>query len=196
VARWLPIGAIALLAVLLISAVLIAGGGGKDDGKAARPATTPAPPVASTSKRAEGIQFTATAAGTDQRCASHGFGDVQASLQRTSCNAVRRGSFSAKVDGRPAAVTVAVVEFADARQAQDFKMVADTPGGGGIIDIAEETGRWPGEAPRFEGAAYTSSLDGSSVRLVQAGWVPGPSKPGDQGLLRAAEAALDLPIAA
>jgi hypothetical protein len=193
--RWLPLGAIALLAVLLIAAILVASSG---DGKrqavpVQTPTTTPAPP-ASTSQRIEGLQFTPKAAGADQRCASHGFGDVQASLQRTSCNTVRRGSFAATIDGRPAAAAVAVVEFADAQQARDFKAVADTPGGGGIIDIATETGKWPGEVPRFEGAAYGSSLHGTKVRLVQVIWLPGPSTPDDPGLVRGAKSALDLAL--
>jgi hypothetical protein len=193
--RWLPLGAIALLAVLLIAAILVAssGDGQRQAVPVQTPTTTPAPP-ASTSQRIEGLQFAPKAAGADQHCASHGFGDVQASLQRTSCNTVRRGSFAVTIDGRPAAATVAVVEFADAQQARDFKTVADTPGGGGIIDIATETGKWPGEVPRFEGAAYGSSLDGMKVRLVQVVWLPGPSTPDDPGLIRGAKAALDLPL--
>jgi hypothetical protein len=144
----------------------------------------------------EGIQFTPAAAGADQRCASHGFGDVQASLQQTSCSAVRRGSFTVTIDGRRAAATVAIVVFASVRQAVAFKAVADTAGGGGILDIATETGKWPGVAPLFKNAAYRSSLAGAVVRLVQVVWLPGPSAPGDPALVRAATSALDLPITA
>jgi hypothetical protein len=46
----------------------------------------------------------------------------------------------------------------------------------------------------FEGAAYCSAFAGSSVRLVQAVWLSGPSTPDDPGLIRAAKSALDLPI--
>jgi hypothetical protein len=193
--RWLPLGAIALLAVLLIAAIVVASSG--DGQRQAAPVQTPtatqAPP-ASTSQLIQGFQFTSKAVGADQRCASDGFGDVQASLQRTSCHMVRRGSFVAAIDGRPAAATVAEVEFADGQQAAGFKAVADTPGGGGIIDIATETGKWPGEVPRFDDAAYSSSLDGTKVRLVQVVWLPGPSAPDDSGLTRGAKAALDLSL--
>ena len=144
--------------------------------------------------RCRACQFALRAADRDQRCASHAFGDAQASLQQTSCSGVRRASYAATVDGRGAAVTVGIVEFPDAAQAAAFKAVADTPGGGGILDLASETGKWGATpAPRFENAAYTSRLEGTSVRVVQAVWAPGPSTPDDPGLARAAKAALDLP---
>ncbi|MEU0795561.1 hypothetical protein ABZ342_36320 [Amycolatopsis sp. NPDC005961] len=140
------------------------------------------------------LQFALRAADRDQRCASHAFGDAQASLQQTSCSGVRRASYAATVDGREAAVTVGIVEFPDAAQAGAFKAVADTPGGGGILDLASETGKWGATpAPRFENAAYTSRIEGTSVRVVQAVWAPGPSTADDPGLARAAKAALDLP---
>ncbi|MBE8525461.1 hypothetical protein ILP97_49655, partial [Amycolatopsis sp. H6(2020)] len=150
----------------------------------APPATTPV----------RSLQFALRAAGGDQRCASHAFGDAQASLQQTSCSGVKRASYAATVDGRAGAVTVGIVDFPEAAQAAAFKAVADTPGGGGVLDLATETGQWGATAtPRFENAAYASKLDGSSVRLVQAVWAPGPSTPDDPGLVRAAKAALDLP---
>jgi hypothetical protein len=194
--RWLPLAAIGLLVVLLVAAVSIAAGG---DDTAAPPSTTPPTPVSSapptsTSRPVENIQFTSRAAAADQRCASHGFGDVQASLQRTSCSGVKRASFAATIDGRDAAVSVGIVEFATAEQANAFKAVADTPGGGGILDLATETGQWDSGVPRFDGAAYESSLEGRSVRLVQAVWLPGPSTSDDPGLTRAAKAALTLPV--
>ncbi|MFD9888963.1 hypothetical protein ACFWY9_06455 [Amycolatopsis sp. NPDC059027] len=116
------------------------------------------------------------------------------SLQRTSCAGVRRASFAATVDGRPAAVTVGIVDFTSSGQAAAFKAIADTPGGGGILDVATETGQWNGEVPRFENAAYQSKLDGASVRVVQAVWLTGPSTSDDPALTRAAQGALDQPV--
>jgi hypothetical protein len=196
--RWLPLGAIGALVVLVVAAIVVATTG---DGTAAAPAgpspsVTPPPPSSSSSAAApvRSLQFALRAAGGDQRCASHAFGDAQASLQQTSCSGVRRASYAATVDGRAGAVTVGVVEFADAAQAAAFKAVADTPGGGGVLDLATETGQWGATpVPRFENAAYASKLDGASVRLVQAVWAPGPSTADDPGLVRAAKAALDLP---
>ncbi|GAA1986745.1 hypothetical protein [Amycolatopsis minnesotensis] len=197
--RWLPIAAIGLLAVLVITAIVSATSGGDDPAPVAAssaPPVTPAPPPPSSSSPAPTstpsaeVALTSRASSADARCASHGFGDVQASLGRTSCSEVRRGSFDATVDGRKAAVSVAVVSFPDARTAEEFRKTADNPGGGGIIDVATEQSKWDGTAPRFEGAAYASALDGKSVRLVQAVWAAGTSSTEDPGLVRAAKAAL------
>jgi hypothetical protein len=193
--RWLPLAAIGLLVALVVAAIAVATSG---DDTAAAPTGPPTPatqpPPQSTTAPAQSLQFALRAADRDQRCASHAFGDAQASLQQTSCSGVRRASYAATVDGREAAVTVGIVEFPDAAQAAAFKAVADTPGGGGILDLASETGKWGAtSAPRFENAAYTSRVEGTSVRVVQAVWAPGPSTPDDPGLARAAKAALDLP---
>ncbi|WP_410644804.1 hypothetical protein [Amycolatopsis sp. lyj-346] len=190
--RWLPLGAIGALVLLAVAAVAVATTG---DGTAAAPAP---PPVSSApapvTAPVRSLQFALRAAGGDQRCASHAFGDAQASLQQTSCSGVTRASYAATVDGRDGAVTVGIVAFPDAAQAATFKAIADTPGGGGVLDLATETGQWGATpTPRFENAAYASKLDGSSVRLVQAVWAAGPSTPDDPGLVRAAKAALDLP---
>jgi hypothetical protein len=191
--RWVPLGAIGLLVALVVAAIAVATTG--DDTAAAPPAAAAAP--ASTSRTAprpaESLRFDLRAADGDQRCASHAFGDAQASLQQTSCSGVRRASYAATVDGRAAAVTIGIVAFPDAGQAATFKAVADTPGAGGVLDLATETGEWGATPPRFENAVYASELDGASVRLVQAVWVPGPSTADDPGLTRAAKAALDLP---
>ncbi|MFI5609157.1 hypothetical protein [Amycolatopsis sp. NPDC051903] len=199
--RWVPVAAIGLLAVLLVTAIVVAATGGSGGGEAApapsqRASAPAAPPVASSgapaSSAAPSLSFEPRASSADQRCASHAFGDVQASLQQTSCSAVRRASYTALVDGRPAAVTIAVVEFPDAAQATHFKQVADTPGGGGILDVATETGKWSGPPPQFDSAAYASKIDGTGVRLVQVVWQTGPSTPDDPGLTRAAQGALAL----
>lgn len=194
--KWLPVAAIGLLIVLLIAAISVASSGDDTASTQTPPPRTPAasPPPPPSSSAVESVQFTPRASAADQKCASHAYGDVQSSLQRTSCAGVKRASFAGSIDGRGAAVTIAVVEFPDAGQATAFKATADTPGGGGILDLATETGQWQGEVPVFEGAAYQSSLDGKSVRLVQVVWAPGPSTPDDPGLVRGAKAALDLPV--
>ncbi|WP_039923364.1 hypothetical protein [Amycolatopsis decaplanina] len=192
--KWLPVAAIGLLIVLLVAAISVASGG-DDTASTQTPPPTPAtsaPPPSSSA--VENIQFTSRASAADQKCASHAYGDVQASLQQTSCAGVKRASFASSIDGRAAAVTIAVVEFPNTEQAAAFKATADNPGGGGILDLATETNQWQGEVPVFEGAAYQSSLDGKSVRLIQVVWVPGPSTADDPGLVRGAKAALELPV--
>lgn len=179
--RWLPLGAIGLLAVLLITAIVLAATSGGGSAPTTNAAATPPPQVVN------GITLLERAAGTDTQCAAHAIGDAQASLQRSACLTMRRASFEAAVDGRPAAVSVALLTFPDAATAAAFKTVADTPGGGGMADLADETGKWP-HAPHFDDAAYLGTVDGTTVRLVLAAWFDRPSTANDPALLRAARA--------
>ena len=202
--KWVPFAAIVLLVILIVSAIVVATSGSGNSDTAAppasaapassAPASVPPSSAVSSAPAAPSLSFQPIANSSDQRCASHAFGDVQSSLQQTSCSAVRRASYTALVDGRAAAVTVAVVEFPNAAQAASFKQIADNPGGGGILDVGAETGKWPSGSPQFDGAAYASKIDGNGVRLVQAVWQPGPSTPDDPGLVRAAKGALDLQL--
>ncbi|GAB2976429.1 hypothetical protein LWP59_31105 [Amycolatopsis acidiphila] len=176
--RWLPLAAIGLLAVLLVTAIVLATTSGGD------PEGAPAPPP----QVVDGIPLIERAAATDGNCAAHAVGDLQASLQRTACVTMRRGSFEATVDGRLAAVSIAMVTFADSTAASAFKKAADTPGGGGVTDLAGETGKWA-RTPHFDGtAAYVSAASGTEVRLVLAAWFDQPSTADDPSLLRAAHA--------
>lgn len=176
--RWLPLGAVGLLAVLLVTAILVATTSGGGD----RTAAPPPPQVV------DGIPLIERAAGTETDCAVHAVGDLQTNLQQTPCVTMRRGSFQATIVGRQAAVSVAAVTFADPAAASAFKKAADTPGGGSVTDLAAETGKWP-SAPHFDGTvAYFSALHGTEVRLVLAAWFDQPSTADDPSLLRAAHA--------
>lgn len=176
--RWLPLAAIGLLAVLLVTAIVLATTSG------GTPESAPAPPP----QVVNGIPLIERAAATDSRCAAHAVGDLQASLQRAACVNMRRGSYEATVDGKPVAVSVAAVTFADSATASAFKKAADTPGGGSMTDLAAETGKWP-RNPKFDGtAAYVSSATGAEVRLVLAAWFDQASTADDPALLRAAKA--------
>jgi hypothetical protein len=179
--RWVPFAALGLLAVLIVTAIVLATTGG---GSGSMEAQAPAPP-----QIVEGIPLLQRAAGGDTRCAVHAVGDLQASLQRTGCVTMERGSFEATVDGKPAAVSITEITFADAATAVAFKKVADNPGGGEVTDLAAETGKWP-RAPRFDGAAYISAGSGTTVRLALAAWFDQPSTATDPALLRAARAGL------
>jgi hypothetical protein len=179
--RWLPLGAIGLLAVLLITAIVLAATSGGSSTPTTTAAAAPPPQIVN------GITLLERASGTDTQCAAHAIGDVQASLQHSACLTMRRASFEAAVDGRPAAVSVALLTFPDAVTAAAFKAVADTPGGGGMADLADETAKWP-HTPHFDGAAYLSTADGTTVRLVLAAWFDQPSTTNDPALLRAARA--------
>ncbi|TNC22382.1 hypothetical protein [Amycolatopsis alkalitolerans] len=176
--RWLPLAAIGLLAVLLTTAIVLATTGG------GAPESAPPPPT----QLVDGIAFIQRAGASDNQCAAHAVGDLQASLQKTPCLTMRRASFEATVDGRPVAVSVAVITFRDSAAASAFKKDADTPGGGSISDLAGETGKWP-STPHFDGtAAYVSSVRGTEVRLALAAWFDQASTADDPALLQAARA--------
>jgi hypothetical protein len=189
--RWLPVAAIALLAVMLVTAIVLAttGGGGEN---AAPPPPRPSPtPV---SQAVQGFQFLKRDLATDANCAAHAYGDVQASLQRAACTMMRRGSFESSADGHAVAVSIAVLYFNDEATASAFKNTADTAGGGGLGDLASETGKWP-RTPQFAGAAYASSVTSTAVRLVLATWLDGASSAGDPALNQVGHAALNVQLA-
>lgn len=175
--RWLPYAAIGLLAVLLATAIVLATSSGD------APASAPPPPQV-----VDGISLVQRAAATGGDCAAHTVGDLQMSLQKAPCATMRRASFEGTVDGKEVAISVAIVTFRDTATASAFKTAADTPGGGGITDIAGETRKWP-RPPRLDGtAAYVSVVRGAEVRLALAAWFDQPSRADDPALVRAAEA--------
>ena len=184
--RWLPLGAIGLLAVLLVTAIVLATTGSGDT--PAAPKAAPPPQVV-----VNGVQFVERATATDSECAAHAFGDVQASLLSTGCVAIRRGSYEATVRNQPAAVTLAVITFANEDAANAFRRVADTPGGGGIADVGTEARTWP-RTPSFAGAAYVSTVQGTVVRLALAAWFDRSSRATDPELLGVARAAAGMPL--
>lgn len=186
---WRPLAAIAVALVLVVVVILLTTTGGNDQ-VTAPPTTTAATPVP---QAVAGIEFTKRAAGTERTCAGRAYGDLQARLQAGGCAGMERGSFEATVDGRVVAVSVAVLTFGGDEQAAGFKQLADTPGSGGIADLATETRQWPRE-PDLSGAAYQSAISGRAVRLVLAAYLDGRSTPDDPALLRAAGAALGVRI--
>lgn len=187
--RWLPVAAIALLAVMLVTAIVLATTGGGEQAAPPRPVPSPTP----ASQAVQGLQFLKRDLATDPDCGAHAFGDVQASLQRTPCTMMRRGSFESSIDGRAVAVSIAVIYFNDEATASAFKTTADTAGGGGIGDLATETGKWP-RTPQFAGAAYTSSVTSTAVRLVLATWLDEASSAADPGLNQVGHAALNVQL--
>ena len=188
--RWLPMAALGLLAVLLIAGVAVAlrttGAGRVTPVAVNAPATTP-------SVTAGGVAFgpKGSAAATD--CAGHAYGDVQVWLAQHPCVDLVRSAYQTAADGQPAAVAVAVVSFHDQATAKAFADVANTPGTGGITDLAQDGSSWPDGPKSFDGAAYTVVVRDTSVRLTEVVWIDQKSTPADPGLRKLAAAAADLP---
>jgi hypothetical protein len=187
--RWLPVAAIALLAVMLVTAIVLATTNGGEDAAPAPPTPSPTP----VSQAVQGYQFLKRDLANDSNCGAHAYGDVQATLQRAPCSMMRRGSFETSIDGRAVAVSIAVIYFNDEATASAFKNTADTAGGGGIGDLATESGKWS-RTPQFAGAAYASSVTSTAVRLVLATWFDGASSATDPGLNQIGHAALNVQL--
>ncbi|EWC61447.1 hypothetical protein UO65_3300 [Actinokineospora spheciospongiae] len=187
--RWLPIAAVLLVAVLLITGIAVAISSADED-----PGGGQAPHSSGSAVPVEGIGYTArgTAEATD--CAAHAFGDVQAWLQANRCARLIRARFeAADRDGRQAAVLVSVLRFAGSTSGAELRAVADRPGAGGVRDQAAEGVPWPGDRqPAFTSAAYASGREGNSVKLVQAVWLDQASTPEDPALREIATRALRL----
>ncbi|GAB3485983.1 hypothetical protein [Amycolatopsis cihanbeyliensis] len=187
--RWLPITAIALLLGLLVTAIVLAASGKEPTAEQPPPSNpTPAPHTV------DGIDFVTVAATGEPDCAPHATGDVQARLSETGCAGLRRGSFTASVEGGKAAVSIAVLRFAEPERASELRKLSDTPGSGAILDLGTASDRWPQPAPDFAGSAYVSRTEGATLRLVQVSWIGRPSTPDDPTLVRTATTALTVPL--
>lgn len=186
--RVLPLAAVLLLVAGVVAAIAMAAGGATGS-----PPDRKEPPKSSR-HAIEGVQYTEVTTAAQRDCAARTYGDVQASLQKTPCAGMQLGSFRASVDGKQAAVSVAVIEFGQAAPAKLLHKVADTEGSGGAQDIATVQRKWPDQPPSFDNAAYRTEVDGNQVRLVQATWLGRPSSPDDKTLARIARTAFEIPL--
>ncbi len=142
-----------------------------------------------------GVHFSLVARDVAAACEPHhAVGDVQSFLLDHGCVEVVRTSFRTTLEGRAVSVSVGAVTFPDAALAGEFERLARTPGTGVLTDVASETGRWKGAAPTFEGAAYTTRRDGTTVRTVLAQTDSAAEDSAEDLAFRVAQAALDLPL--
>lgn len=189
--RWLPIGALALLGALLIAGigVAVASSGG---GSPTRTAATSPPQVDDVT--VGGVRFTPKGSTEGQDCANRSYGDLQVWLQKHQCANLTRSLYETSVNGQSVAVAQAVVAFADKATAQAFAQQADTPGSGGITDLVKDGQGWAGGPKSFDGAAYSVTPQGSSVRIIEVAWIGKASNPNDPQLRSVAALAVGLPV--
>ncbi|MCI2421455.1 hypothetical protein MOQ72_28875 [Saccharopolyspora sp. K220] len=156
-----------------------------------RPAASP-PPRAAPIQRVDGVEFVQQVTTRETDCARHSFGDVQRWFEQRPCRSLTRAVFEAQVSGRPAAVSVAIVELPDQQAASELRVVADSVGTGGVTDLVTEGLGWPGGPDGFDNAAQAVQQDGNQVRIVQTVWRQRASTPEDVGLRALAERGLRL----
>jgi hypothetical protein len=192
--RWLPLGAVAVLAVLLLTGIIVAitsSGSSTDNTPASAPGTSTTP-VADV--RAGGALFSPKGSATDQDCALQSYGDMKVWLVQHPCVRLDRSLYeTTPAAGSPAAVALAVVTFGNSAVAQDFGTVANTPGSGGIVDLVQADQSWPGGPRSFAGATYTASTRGAAVRITEVVWINKASTATDPELRKIAAEAASLP---
>jgi hypothetical protein len=190
--RWLPLSALALLGLLLITGITVAISSSGGGGAAVVIPATPTP-----SKVADvtlgGQRFTPEGSAQGQDCATHAYGDVQVWLAQHPCVSLERSLYQTILDNQPAAVALAVVGFTDAATASAFAAEANTPGSGGINDLVKDGRRWTDGPASFDNAAYAVSASATSVRLTEVVWVGRPTNPTDPTLTQLATRAAGLP---
>lgn len=193
--RWLPIGALVLLGVLLITGISVAIAS-SDHGPtpAIGPtATTVTQPSKVADVTVDGIRFTPQGSVQGQDCVAHAYGDVQVSLTQHPCITMARSLYETTVGGQRAALAQTVVNFADAATATAFAAVANTPGSGGVNDLVKDGQGWPGGPKSFDNAAYSVSTAGASARIIEVVWIDRAAAPTDPGLTHLATEATGLP---
>lgn len=189
--RWLPMGALGLLAALLIAGIAVAlvTTGGTD----APPAPMAGASTGPTDVTIGGVRFSPKGSTEGTDCAAHSYGDVQAWLTDHPCATVTRSVYQTGSGGQVAAVAIAAVRFPAEVDAKSFGAVAGTPGSGGITDLVRDGEGWAGGPKSFDGAAYTVDVRGNTVRLTEVAWIGRPSDPADPGLKQLAATSAGLP---
>jgi hypothetical protein len=184
--------AIGLLVVVAAAAVGVALGTA-GSGTPARAADRPAAPGHPNQIVESGVGFRprGSAAATD--CADSAYGDLKVWLADNPCTGMVRSVYQTSAGGRPAAVAMAMVTFADQATATAFGAQARTPGSGGITDLVADGRSWPGSPHSFDDAAYTVTVQGALVRLTEVVWTTGTSSPDDPALRRLATVSAALP---
>ena len=193
--RWLPTGAVVLVALLLLTGIVyaVASSGSSE----AKPTSTSATRTESSGVRIDGFTFDPKGAISDTDCAAHAYGDVQVWLERNRCSELVRSRYESTSDGKRAAILVAVLRFPETVLAGELDTVAEKPGSGAIADASTEGTAWPGKSkPFFESAAFASGREGNSLKLVQVVWIGTPSTPDDEVLRKMATSALEIQVPA
>ncbi|GAA2776923.1 hypothetical protein [Saccharopolyspora taberi] len=179
--KLIALGAAVLVVLVVIVALLV---GASQQPRAGNTAV----PV----QRVDGVEFVERASLKDSACTAGSYGDVRVWFQSRPCTGLSRLAFDTQVQGRKAAVAVAVIDLADEQSALELRGVLDTAGTGGVTDPVRAGHRWPGAPESFDGAAQAVERTGTRVRIVQAVWSQGPSDSDDVALRSLAERGLRL----
>nr|WP_275585918.1 hypothetical protein [Geodermatophilus sabuli] len=177
--------ALVLVVVLGIGGALLLGDGGRDEaGASTSPASDTTVPEAPAAEPApgdrevvDGRTFVLQEVRVDPSCAGNAYGAVADFFADTECAGLARALYSTDVEGRPAVVSVSVVDMGDAAGARALRALTDRNGSGNVSDLLREGVRYAGGPEQLSGAEYASAVSGSRVTIVEAAW----SAAGDAG---------------
>lgn len=189
--QWLPIAAALLIGALLLVVIAAAMGSPASQPSASAAFSSAPPPHADITFN--GVRLRPEGSTERQNCAAHAYGQARVWLARHGCTTLIRSVYQTTVDGRPAAVAVIVVGFADSSGTRSFADMIRTPGNGGVLDPVTDGDGWLGGPKSFDGAASIVTLQDISVREAKAVWIGKPSDPNDPHLLALLERCAGLP---
>ncbi|GAA5120674.1 hypothetical protein [Haloechinothrix salitolerans] len=164
--RPLPIAVVCLLVVGLIAVIAVATAGASDSSPTG--SSTPLPDLVI--HNVDGLDFHVMAADTDRRCARHTYGDLRSTVAASDCEGVHLGSYLTTVDGRRAAVSMALFEFDSSKQAERIDKLVNTTGTGWALDLATDRDAWP-DTSAVGTPSYRSATADTRLRLVRAIWL-------------------------
>lgn len=181
-----------VLALLLVVAAVVVGGilffGDEDGSDTAGGQSSQAEPSGEATDPSSGAPatqqlgdrtYTLAAERDGETCVANSYGDVATFFATTDCAALQRALYTTEIDGVPVIVAVALVEMADPASAQALKDLIDTPGTGNVSSLIASGETVPDGPAEFEPIGYASELAGSSLSIVESGWLD-PATTGDE----------------
>ena len=201
--RWLA--GLAALAVLIAAVVFgaqwlfsgnsgseTAGGPGSSQGSGAGDggAATPTPDQ----QQLGDLTFQQGAYDQTAKCATFSYGEIKSLLTQVGCTSLTRGLYLTKVDGKDVVVSVAEVKLKSGDDAAKLKSKVDSDGTGNVNELLRD-GVIPDGYPSndvMENAEYASSIEGETVRIVEAAFTDGSNSTANVD--KAADVALKLKI--
>jgi hypothetical protein len=170
-AVWLVAAALVLVVLVAVGGLLLLRGSPSSGPAAASASHSAAAPAdqlpVGTVQAINGVSFTVQASRVDKTCIGHAYGAVAQSFTTNDCAGLARALYSAQVDGKPAVVAVSRVHMRDNAGAAALKTLADRDGTGNVSDLLREGVRYTGGPDRLAGSQYASSVDGSTVTIVE-----------------------------
>lgn len=192
--RWLPVTAVLLVGLLLVTGIIVAIAAAGDQPQATEGPKTSVSVAQQATEVLDGVAYAPKGRVADTDCQSRAFGDMQVWLHANPCVSMTRSRYESTAGNGPIAVLLADLTFQDEARAGAFLKLASAPGTGSIIDPSAHGTPWPGDRkPIFDSAAYQAKQTGARVRIVQVIWLDKASTPEDPALLAAATRSLNLP---